>query len=374
MGMANRLWIISGPHPAAGLAAVDPSQPIEIQAGPNRLLCRLEQSARQFQFSVNVVAAEPSPLSGRHQRPPGLRFLVPGENSREVLAQDTRHHDSWRRQGWWREVLVDQTRPDSLSLEGAVPSLLQTKNFGVLRSRCFGEVVRARALMRGEELTLRAAGAAEVWADLSARRGQPARVSAVELALRWERGQMMETLRDSAVVFSGKVPQQSILVLSRPDTTASWSARWEKSPPPAESAETIIGQTTGELGSNVFSLGLGQSTAGVLLADAYREATGADLGIALAWEVEETLPAGPVTRGDLLDLIDPAGARLASWTMSGAQVDSLLEVLISGGDAREAPHSPGHRTDHRSSAPGCAPPRHRAGWRAAWAGRSVDNR
>lgn len=257
--------------------------PVEIRAGRNAVLCRLEQSSRQFQFSLNVVAAEPSPLSGKYQRPPGLRFRAPGDESRrEVLARDIEYHDSWRHQGWWREVLVDQTRPDSLALEGVVPELLQTKTFGVVRSRCSGDVLRARLLLRGEEVVLRAAGVAQLWADLGARRGQPVRVSAIEMALRWQRRHLVETVRDSAGVFSGKVPEQSILVLSRPDTAAAWSARWEASPPPAESAEVVVGQTTSPLSSSVFTLGLAQSTGGVLLADAYREAAGADLGLAQA--------------------------------------------------------------------------------------------
>ncbi|MCC7265551.1 MAG: DUF362 domain-containing protein [Candidatus Latescibacteria bacterium] len=317
--------------------------PVVLQPGTNRLLCRLEQTSRQFQFSLNVVDPEPSPVAHRYQRPRGLRFSVPGEKARqEIGARDIDYHDSWRQQGWWREVLVDQTRPDSLSLEGAVPALLQTRSLGVVRSRCFGDQVRARALVRGNTLTLSAAGAAELWADLGALRGkgQPVEVKAVELVLRWE-GKMVEAVRDSELVWSGAVPDPSILVLSRPDTTSSWSARWEASPPPAESAETLVGQTTGPLGSGVFTLGLTQSTTGVFLADAYRELSGADLGISLAWEAGETLPAGPLARGSLLDLIRSEDARLASWTMSGAQVDSLLEAWVSPGDARDTPQLSG---------------------------------
>jgi uncharacterized protein (DUF362 family) len=327
--------------------------PVELQQGLNRLLCRLEQTSRQFQFGVNVVEPEPSPVAGWHQRPAGLRFSVPGERSRqEVTARDIEYHDSWRRQGWWREVLVDQTRPDSLVLEGAVPALLQARALGVVRSRCFGDQVRARALVRGNQVTLSSAGAAEVWADLGALRGrgQPAEVEVVELVLRWE-GRMVEAARDSALVWSGQVPEKSILVLSRPDTTVSWSARWEESPPPAESAEVLVGRTTGSLSSGVFSLGLTQSNTGALLADAYREASGADLGVSLAWEAGETLPAGPLTRGDLLDLIRPEDARLATWTMSGAQVDSLLEAWISQGDARDTPQLSGFTAKYDPAKP-----------------------
>lgn len=308
MGMANRSWLVSGPHPhtEAGLASVDPAAPIapdlqgfgepvwfqddkcdlgqllakptdctafayceftapaggpaklqvasdegmtiwlngvqvyrfegwrrierpndlapvELQPGANHLLCRLEQSSRQFQFSVNVVEDQPSPVARRYQRPPGLRFSVPGEQARqEVEALDIDFHDSWRPQGWWREVTVDQTRPDSLVLAGAVPALLQAGALGVVRSRCFGDQVRARALVRGDQLIISSAGAAELWADLGALRGrgQPAEVKAVELVLRWEGG-LVETVRDSALVWSGTVPEKSILVLSRPDTTSS---------------------------------------------------------------------------------------------------------------------------------------------------------
>lgn len=59
--------------------------------------------------------------------------------------------------------------------------------------------------------------------------------------------------------------------------------------------------------------------------------------------MEETLPAGPVTRGALFDLIDPADARVVSWPLSGAQVDSILEGLVSEslGDPRETPQLSG---------------------------------
>jgi hypothetical protein len=222
----------------------------------------------------------------------------------------------------------------------------------VVRSRCFGDQVRARAQVQGNRVVLSSAGAAELWADLGALRGkgQPAEVEVVELVLRWE-GRMVEVPRDSALIWSGQVPEKSILVLSRPDTTSSWGMHWAASPPAAESAEELVGQTKGSLGSSVFSLGLTQSTTGVLLAAAYREASGADLGIALAWEAGETLPAGPLTRGSLLDLIRSEEARLASWTASGAKLDSLLEVWIGEGDARDTPQLAGFTGQYDPSRP-----------------------
>ena len=72
---------------------------------------------------------------------------------------------------------------------------------------------------------------------------------------------------------------------------------------------------------------------------------GADLGIAQAWEVFNTIPAGPIERGDLLDLISPwmDDARVASWTMTGAEVDSVLQHLVneSIGDPRDTPQLAG---------------------------------
>lgn len=73
----------------------------------------------------------------------------------------------------WREVLVDQTRPDSLALEGVVPALLQAKALGVVRSRCFGDQVRARVLVQGNQLTISAAGAAPTWVPCAAGASRP---------------------------------------------------------------------------------------------------------------------------------------------------------------------------------------------------------
>lgn len=326
--------------------------PVVLQPGPNRLLCRLEQTSRQFQFSLNVVEPEPSPVARRHQRPPGLSFSVPARAGlREVAAQDNFFPDMYQNSSRWREVLVDQTRPDSLVLEGVVPAQLQARSFGVAASRAFGDVVRARLRLGEGQAVVRAAGAAQLWLDLSARRGQQMALSAVELRLRRERRRLVEGVVDSAQVFSGKVPKNSILVLSRPDTTQPWKVRWEKSPPPATSAEAVVGRSAGTLGSSVFALGLAQSTGGVLLAEAYRQQTGAELGLAMAWEAENTLAAGPVKRGDLLDLIRPGDARLATWTMSGAQVDALLEDWIGQGDARDTPQLAGFTGEYDPSRP-----------------------
>ena len=437
MGMANRLWIVSGPHPRteAGMNAVDPTKPIrtgvqgfdepvwfqddkcdlgqllgkpsdcvafaycefdaprsgpaklqvasdegmtvwlngaevyrfdgwrrverpnemvsvEVAAGRNAVLCRLEQTSRVFQFSLNVVAADPDTLANRHHRIKGLKFSVPGPVSvRDVLAQDMRFHDSWGMPGQWRDrASVNQTRSDSVAVEGQVPELLQAKALGVVRSRYFGENVRARAVVRGEDVVIRSAYTAELWADLAALRGpgKSAAVSAVEVQLRWEGPpwRLVESVRDSSVVWSGTVPAAAVLVLARPDTTAAWSARWTaKPPPPKQSADVVIGESTGELASGVFRAGLAQSTGGALLAEAYRDVVGADLGIAQAWEVFNAIPAGPIERGDLLDLISPwmDDARVASWTMTGAEVDSVLQHLVneSIGDPRDTPQLAG---------------------------------
>ncbi len=437
LGMANRTWLISGPHPhtEAGLTVVDPAAPIapgvqgfgepvwfqddkcdlgqllgkptdctafaycevtspaggpaklqvasdegmtvwlngvqvyhfdgwrrierpndlvpvELQPGTNQLLCRLEQTSRQFQFSVNVVEPQPSPVARRHQRPPGLRFSVPARSDpREVLAQDNNFPDMYQPGSRWREVLVDQTRPDSLVLEGVGPALLQARSFGVAASRAFGDVVRARLHLGAEQAVVRAGGVAELWLDLHGRRGQNLSVKVVELRLRRERRRLVESAGDSALVFSGPVPGKPILVLSRPDTTQPWSARWEQSPPLPQSAETEVGKSAGPLGSSVFALGLAQSTGGILLAEAYRQQTGAELGIALSWEAEGAIPAGTIKRGDLLDLIRPADARLVSWTMSGAQLDALLEDWIGQGDARDTPQLAGFTGQYDPSKP-----------------------
>ncbi|MEW6752927.1 MAG: DUF362 domain-containing protein [Candidatus Latescibacterota bacterium] len=419
MGMANRTWVISGPHPrtASGLAAVDPAGPcapgvqgfgqpvwfqddkcdlgqvldrptdcvafaycefdapraeaaqlqvasdegmtvwlngaqvyrfdgwrrverpnemvpVSVNAGRNALLCRLEQSTRQFVFSVNVATAAQDPLTGRIARIPGLRFRAPGETAqREILAPDTGEGDSWRQPGWWRESSVDQTRPDSLALEGVVPEGLQARGLGVLRARYFGDTVRLRGQVQGEEVVLCAANAAEAWVDLGLLRGvgQPARVRVVELDLAGggRRGPPLETPRDSAVVWSGTVPPSSVLVLRRPDVAVPWNTAWvAAAPPPADAVDAVVGELSGPLSAEVSTLELVQSSGGLLLAEAYRQGAGADIGIAIASEVRAGLPAGAVRRGSLLDLTRPDGARLASWSMTGAQVRVLLEGLL----------------------------------------------
>lgn len=327
--------------------------PVQLNEGANRLLCRLEQSARQFLFSANVVTAEPSPLNGRYFRPAGLRFRVPAHSSdqlREVLAQDTGSGDQMVPRGYWREVAVDQTRPDSVSVEGVVAELLQARSFGVVRSRTFGDLLRARCQVRGDSVVITTAGAAEVWADLARLRGrgQPARVTVVETALRWQgrrwfRGQVQESPLDTSLVWSGQVPDPSILLLTRPNPAAPWSVRWVANPPLAESAEVVVGHTTATLGSNLYALGWAQSSGGVLLADAYRQASGADLALALAREVGDTLSAGTVRRGDLLELVRAWGNHLATWALTGAQLDSLFEawVVQERGDARSSPQISG---------------------------------
>jgi uncharacterized protein (DUF362 family) len=431
MGMGNRIWIVSGPHPRteAGMQAVDPSGPmqpgrqgfgeavwfqddkcdlgsllgkpaegvafaycefeapqagpvrlqvasdegmaawlngvevyrfegwrridrpndtvpVQVQAGTNRLLCRLEQTSRQFLFSANVVGDQPSPVSGRHQRPAWLRFSVPQAGSlRQLIDREGRFSEQWNERGWWREVTVDQTRADSVVLDGMAPELLQGKVAGIARLRRFGDSGRLGLQVRGERIAVRATRVAQFWVDLGRLRGpgQPASVEVFEVRRDWDQKQrrLVETTRDSAVVWSGRAPGKPFLVLTRPDTTSRWRTGWAARPPAAYSTDAVVGQTRRELSSNLLTLGLAQSTGGILLADAYRWAGGADLGLALAWEVGHTLPAGPVARGDLLDLVNSADGRLVCWQVTGAQMDSVLEGLLSSGDARETPHLAG---------------------------------
>ena len=318
--------------------------PIRVKAGRNAVLCRLEQSTRKFLFSVNVVIAAPDPLTGRHARIAGLRFRVPSaESFREVHVQDMQD-GGWTVPGWWREASVDQTRSDSLSLEGVVPEVLQAKGLGITRSRYLGDTMRLRAMVRGEEIEIHAADAAQLWVDLGLLRGagQPATVRVVEFDLRsaGRRRGLIETVRDSAVVWSGTVPETAVLVLNRPSLADSWSARWAAAAPlSADSADVVVGELTGEVQDEVFAVGLAQSSGGALLAEAYRELVGADLGIAMGWEVRSSLPAGPVMRGSLLDFVRSEDVRLVSWTMSGVEVKVLLEGLLEQA-ARESFVSP----------------------------------
>jgi 2',3'-cyclic-nucleotide 2'-phosphodiesterase (5'-nucleotidase family) len=188
-------------------------------------------------------------------------------------------------------------------------------------------------VVRGKEIEIHTAEAAAFWVDLGRLRGtgQSATVTVVELDLRsaGRRRGLIETPRDTAVVWSGTVPKASVLVLNRPSPSASWSADWTAAAPvPADSTDVVVGELTDEAQEEVFAVGLAQSAGGYLLAEAYRELVGADLGIAMAREVRSSLPAGPVTRGHLLDFVRSEDVRLVSWTLSGAQVKGLLEALL----------------------------------------------
>ncbi|MGH7581534.1 MAG: 5'-nucleotidase C-terminal domain-containing protein [Gemmatimonadales bacterium] len=75
----------------------------------------------------------------------------------------------------------------------------------------------------------------------------------------------------------------------------------------------------------------GQFALGGVLAEARRNLARADLGLVRNESIRADLPAGPVTLARLRD-VEPAGSELVRLTLTGAQVQSLLERALEGPD------------------------------------------
>lgn len=318
---------------------------VVLQPGRNRVLCRVEQTARQFKFSLNVVEADASPLTAQHQRPRDLRFRIPGQADavREIFADDVRGQDHSVRQGRWREAHVDQTRPDSVSLAGIMPSTLQSDSLGVTHSTVVGRTLRVRRLRQDDQLwVIASSGVGALWVDPGLR---PTELIAVHLDHEWnsEEERLEEIPRDTTMVWEGGAEPGQIVVLNRASDDAPWTATLTTDRPVPMSGDEVIATSQQPLEQGVYTIGLHQSAVGMLVADAFREAAEADVALTAAWELTHGLQAGPVTRGDLIDILWDPDSHVGSWDMTGAQVDSLMEGLIdrSLGDARVTPQISG---------------------------------
>jgi 2',3'-cyclic-nucleotide 2'-phosphodiesterase (5'-nucleotidase family) len=74
-----------------------------------------------------------------------------------------------------------------------------------------------------------------------------------------------------------------------------------------------------------------QSALGGVLAEARRNLARADLGLIRNDAIHADLPAGPVTLVKLRE-VEPSGSDLVRLTLTGAEVQSLLERAVSGAD------------------------------------------
>ena len=96
----------------------------------------------------------------------------------------------------------------------------------------------------------------------------------------------------------------------------------------------------------------GQHTLGGLIAEARRNLARADFGLVREASLRADLPAGPVTLARLRE-VEPAGAELLRLTLTGTQVQALLEqvlreqgglsVHLAGGRVRYDPRAPAGR-------------------------------
>jgi 2',3'-cyclic-nucleotide 2'-phosphodiesterase (5'-nucleotidase family) len=75
----------------------------------------------------------------------------------------------------------------------------------------------------------------------------------------------------------------------------------------------------------------GQYALGAVLAEARRNLARADFGLVRNESIRADLPAGPVTLARLRE-VEPAGSELVRLTLTGAEVQSLLERALEGAD------------------------------------------
>lgn len=95
-------------------------------------------------------------------------------------------------------------------------------------------------------------------------------------------------------------------------------------------ADLRLAETVGELARPLErSRGLGSSPSDAWIADAMRRRTGADVAVHNRGGTRTDLPAGPVTRRDLFELV-PFDNHLVTVTLSGAELRELLRASIQG--------------------------------------------
>jgi 2',3'-cyclic-nucleotide 2'-phosphodiesterase (5'-nucleotidase family) len=93
----------------------------------------------------------------------------------------------------------------------------------------------------------------------------------------------------------------------------------------------------------------GQHALGGVLAEARRNLARADLGLVRNASIRADLPAGPVTLARLRE-VEPAGSDLVRLTLTGAQLQSLLERVLEAGDGPSV-HLAGGRVRYDPRAP-----------------------
>ncbi len=91
-------------------------------------------------------------------------------------------------------------------------------------------------------------------------------------------------------------------------------------------AQAVAGRPTGAAASTLSRTpnAAGESRLGDVVADAQRAAGGSDLALMNPGNIRGTVTAGPVTYGELF-AVQPFGSRLVTRTLTGAQLDAILE-------------------------------------------------
>ena len=138
--------------------------------------------------------------------------------------------------------------------------------------------------------------------------------SVVELVLEKRAGRV--TARVAALPVDGSVPPDPALAREE----AAWMAKLaaQLAAPAGSLAEPLD-----NAGSIERETGLGD-----LVADAFREATGADVALVLGSSLRAPLPAGPLTRRHAVAVL-PFGNRVVTVEMTGAAIRAALERGLS---------------------------------------------
>lgn len=85
-----------------------------------------------------------------------------------------------------------------------------------------------------------------------------------------------------------------------------------------------MGEVLGETKTTLLRYDMLETTADDFIADALRETGAADIGLGDGFRFTPPIPAGPLTEGDLRQLL-PLDARMKRGTASGKQIRTYLE-------------------------------------------------
>jgi len=132
----------------------------------------------------------------------------------------------------------------------------------------------------------------------------------------------IDTDGDSLLSYSGKLIETENSRIA-PDPTIVQQIDLMEVPIRAKLSETI-----GILKKDWKNHEFGKSNLAAFEAMAFREATGSDIGVINYGGIRKPLSAGPITMNDIYE-INPFGNELVSFTLTGAEIRSSLEWMMS---------------------------------------------